>query len=358
MNRTELLTAIQDAIASGFADAVAALMLPVLVLLNSPDSTDHLSFIGGAPVMAVEIEWPAASVVRNAAPDQHAESYGDEVQTHIEQNLPLGFIAQFDLAGTPISDLPSEGRLLFFYDAITGPYESGTRFAKVIWDTSDAPQLRAIPDALRTAETAYIAATKEALANFEMPVITEETRDILRSSGMTDAEIDEIANAPAPDLDNEPITAPFIGPKKSVTLGQGWVLPAANLHEFETGAPELHQLYFGDTDAGYTFQEAYEELTYETTGLHLLGTPLPEQDDPRLTAAKLALFGQQFFDGDWAREKENIQQEAQNWQLLFEFAMATWLQDGNYEGTVYFLIHKDDLAARRFDKAIGVYQQT
>lgn len=361
MSPTALLDMIKDSLAPHLAEAVTALLFPVLVFADTPSNTDSLTHFGGTPHMSQALDWPKAGPA--TLPDG-AETLHSDIAGPIAKNLPLSFVAQIDLAtlpaDAPASGLPRQGRLLFFYDPVSGPFENGPRFARVLWDSSPADQAspRDTPASLMAAEQDYIAETKEALANFQMPEFDEDLRKAMRAAGMSEAEIEQIANAPAPDLSQEPVIAPFRAPRAPKALLVGQMLPSAQLSDFAGRAPDLHALYFSESDAAYAFQEAYDTLTYESSYSHMLGTPLPEQDDPRLDAATLHLLGKQFAGEDWTTHKDSLFAEAQNWELLLEITFADWLQSGNFEGTIYFLIRKEDLADRRFERAIAVFQQT
>ena len=50
--------------------------------------------------------------------------------------------------------------------------------------------------------------------------------------------------------------------------------------------------------------------------------------------------------------------EAADWALLLELDVARWMGNERGEGKVFFLIRRTDLAARRFEAVIAVYQQT
>jgi uncharacterized protein YwqG len=49
---------------------------------------------------------------------------------------------------------------------------------------------------------------------------------------------------------------------------------------------------------------------------------------------------------------------SQQWLLLLQIDLRDYLQQRLVEGTAYFLIRRDDLAARAFDKVVAVNQQT
>lgn len=98
---------------------------------------------------------------------------------------------------------------------------------------------------------------------------------------------------------------------------------------------------------------------YGAARQQLLGLPLPEQDDPRYSAVVTTELGVQFLTPETARESwPRIAAAAPQWRLLLQIDMQDYLQQPYVEGTVYFLIRRDDLAARAFDKVVAIYQQT
>ena len=90
----------------------------------------------------------------------------------------------------------------------------------------------------------------------------------------------------------------------------------------------------------------------------LLGSPLPEQSDPRFEAEVVSRFGVQYLSQDaWKANRPAIEAGAGAWRLLLQIDVGDFLQESG-EGTVYFLIRAADLADRRFDRVVAVYQQT
>ena len=55
---------------------------------------------------------------------------------------------------------------------------------------------------------------------------------------------------------------------------------------------------------------------------------------------------------------EAFMDSPEDWRLLLQFSIPGWDATEDGEGTVYFLINTDDLAARRFDRVQAIYQQT
>jgi uncharacterized protein YwqG len=98
----------------------------------------------------------------------------------------------------------------------------------------------------------------------------------------------------------------------------------------------------------FEFRSCYEELLRGENGMtkrkdagqrrhRLMGTPEPEQDDPRLG---VELNG------------------PADWQLLLQLDLGDLAQNRLVEGTVYFLIVREELAVRDFSKVRAVYSQT
>ena len=117
------------------------------------------------------------------------------------------------------------------------------------------------------------------------------------------------------------------------------------------------------TDFSDTYMDALDQLGeyYPDPGWkrhQLLGSPLPEQSDPRYDAVVVTSFGKQHLSREeWQSHAERIQMLARQWRLLWQVDLSDWGGELS-EGTVYFLIRDSDLAERRFDQVVAVYQQT
>ena len=72
----------------------------------------------------------------------------------------------------------------------------------------------------------------------------------------------------------------------------------------------------------------------------------------------LVRFGELVDGVLWSEHDEELKAEALAWRLLLQVDVADWTQAEYTEGTVYFPIRPADLAARRFDTVVAVYQQT
>ena len=297
--------------------------------------------MGGTPDMPAAMAWPARPV-----PDDAEEIAGrggptglEERKQHLEAGLPYAFIAQIDLQeldalGVAGDLLPKEGRLLFFYDVVTGPYDTDWRSGQVIWDNVAREQLVAmeIPQELRTAEDAYRAALEGELADY--PDLLEE----LRAGG-----------------------TPYGGPRRGMELMANYALPAAYTVAFSLNT-EMKTRYEAEPElfAG-PYDDFFNAYWDGGSGLRnqLLGVPVPEQDDPRFDAARLNIGGEQV-QGEGLSDDvpfEQIEAHAEDWRLLLQVDLSDFMQVPQ-EGTIYFLIRDDDLGERNFDNVIVVYQQT
>jgi uncharacterized protein YwqG len=96
------------------------------------------------------------------------------------------------------------------------------------------------------------------------------------------------------------------------------------------------------------FRDCYHQLLRGEEGMlkrrdagqrrqRLMGTPEPEQDDPRLGVEANG---------------------PPDWQMLLQLDLADLAQNPISEGTVYFLIARESLAAHDFSKVCAVYGQT
>lgn len=304
--------------------------------------------LGGTPDAPAGFVWP-----RPAQPDEADEiarrgneDAAGEMRAHMALDLPYAFIAQVDLAeaatlGPPAPALPSEGRLLFFYDLAIGPWDTGTRVARVIWERSPADALRplAMPDDLAAA-AAREARERAAIA-----------------AGFGDGG------------ENGESGTNYGAPARAMALRQAWRLP--DPHALEIAAmPDFAAVAKGESDDPMlqdlfaTYEEALEEFgdRYPAEAWRrqqLLGSPMPEQDDPRYDAVIVTGWGKQHLSGEeWLEHRDEVLHKAHDWVLLLQIDIGDWMQARFVEGTVYFLIRRDHLERHRFDAVVAVYQQT
>ncbi|MEO4000412.1 DUF1963 domain-containing protein [Mesorhizobium sp. CAU 1732] len=297
--------------------------------------------MGGTPDMPAIRAWPARPAPENAR--EIAERGGpdglEDRLRHLEADMPYAFIAQIDLEeadalGIAGDLLPKEGRLLFFYDLVTGPYDTDWQSGQVIWDSAPRDLLvtQEIPAELRDAEQAYRAALAVEMAAY--PDLLEETL----SGG-----------------------SPYGGPRRAMELTANYALPAAYTVAFSLNA-ELKTRYEAEPEL---FAQPYDDLFYAYwnggPGLRnqLLGVPVPEQDDPRFDAARADLDSRQAREEGLSEEAltEQIETRAGEWRLLLQVDLSDFMQVPQ-DGTIYFLINENDLGMRDFDNVIAVYQQT
>ncbi|WP_072392266.1 DUF1963 domain-containing protein [Hyphomicrobium sp. CS1GBMeth3] len=309
--------------------------------------------LGGTPDAPAGFVWPRPPAP--ADPEEIAKRGNEyaarEMRDHMALGLPYAFVAQIDLAeaaglGDGASGIPTEGRLLFFYDYAVGPWETGTRPARVIWDRTPATDLTS----LSMPEDLAAAATKERAAR------------------------DAIA-AQFPDREGESNKGVEKGtvygaPGRAMFLRQTLRLPHPAALEINALPSDLAVAARGGSGSNDAedFHTAYEEaLEAHLDGYsgdawrrnQLLGAPMPEQDDPRYDAVVVSEFGKQYLSREeWDTRRADILRKAEDWVLLLQVDLGNWMQERFVEGTVYFVIRKDDLAKRRFEQVVAVYQQT
>lgn len=332
-------------------EIVVEALVPAMVFEPLPDGRIAIGVtrLGGVPDLPAGVTWP-----RPAAPDNPEgiagrgnEEAAKEMREHLARGLPYAFIGQVDLAeasalGSTASVLPSEGRLLFFYDLAVGPWETGMRPARVIWDQSPR-------EALTPAETPRDLAEAQARYHKDM----DEIRATFGEKNKKGKEEGTIYGAPA----------------RAVRLKPTLRLPHTHALEMEA-LPELNALLRGQAsgERAEAFREAYDEALMNHHDYvpkeawrrqQLLGSPQPEQDDPRYDAVVVSQFGKQHLSsGEWKTHRTEIVAQARDWLLLLQIGLSDWMQAEFTEGSVYFLIRRSDLEQRRFDQVVAVYQQT
>ncbi|QDC08523.1 DUF1963 domain-containing protein [Oceanicola sp. D3] len=357
MAEASLAELIAQHLTEPLAGLVSELAVPV-VFLVATGAEPGLSRMGGAPLMADGLVWPRHEAAARAEEIGARGADPEWIARHIRADLPLPFVAQIDLTEVSAEGLPGHGRLLFFYDALAGPYDTGTSFGRVLWDEAPASEakLRPTPEALIEADKAYVA---QLSAPPEPFILTDEIRAALKETGLTDEEIEEVAAAPPPEPSPGPHVSPFLTPLVALEAEPGFALPQACGPDFMQ-RPALAALCAEDrTDAAWEAWEAYEAVRWEhQAGRPQIGGPaLGEQDDPAWSAAYTELSGEMFVTPEWRDQSQRIDAEAREWQLLLQMPLSFWISEQN-EGTVYFYVRRDDLAARRFERVITVYQQT
>lgn len=295
--------------------------------------------IGGQPDLGPGIDWPVRPVPANL--DEIAKrggfNHGDRILRDLSQPRAYEFLLQVDLseaaAISPLARelLPSEGHLLFFYDSSSGPWRSDADACRVIWDQSAIGDLREtpLPQSLIDQQNAFVA----------------EWNDYAASSSTL---------SPYPDGKSQ-----FWGPKRPMRLADRLALPNFSSLEAQSNPALVDLLKHDDTRDDY---DSFFADAWEGTGSprqQLLGAPLPEQDDPRYDAVVEIEYPQGPPRGEaWKAAFPRIEAAAADWLLLMQVSQSDYLQDRSVEGTVYFVIRKDDLKARAFDKVLPIYQQT
>lgn len=331
-------------------EIIVEALVPAMILHPLPNNvTIGGTRLGGTPDVPEGFVWPRPEAPEN--PEEIAkrgnEDAAREMRAHMDLDLPLAFIGQVDLGeaaglGPVASPLPSEGRLLFFYDLSIGPWDTGTRVAKVIWDPSPADRLKplAMPDDLAAA------AAREA----------EERAKIAAEFGNgEDRQADRGTN--------------YGAPARAMTLRTTWRLPNPHALEIdalpdlaavargETDDPELEETYAAYEEALEAHGDQYPQEAWQRQ--QLLGSPLPEQSDPRYDAVVVSEWGRQHLSREeWRQHRGDIVRKARDWVLLLQVDIGDWMQARFVEGTVYFVIRRDDLEQRKFDRVVAVYQQT
>lgn len=295
------------------------------------------SRLDGGPDLPPGLSWPIREVPANL--DEIAErgglNHGEAIRKALSRPTPYPFMAQIDLSqaaglGAVAESLPSEGRLLFFYDLDNGPWNNSRETCLVLWDTSP----------------------RESLVHQPIPQILQDLREEQAREWNESAA--QHGFAPMPDQ-----YSPYWGPAQPMRLVSELRLPAKASIE-AANAPGLAKALENEA-----FAEAYDDILsglQEGDGLSrasLLGSPLPEQDDPRYDAVVLDMFGKPFLSSaEWKTAFPAVSKAAAGWLLLLQVDLAAWLRLPYMEGTVYFVISRENLAARAFDQVFAIYQQT
>lgn len=341
--------------------------------MNKAD-TPGATRLGGAPDFPKNATWPERpafpEMSQRAADEKHGSPW---IVRQLSEKVPFEFVGQINLAEAArhpkhAEGLPASGRLLFFVDIamLMHAPSGGTEACLVLHDETPVAELWRMPaptkftemDAWwRAPDPKSIAIFKEMVKNLEASGQKESAQ------AMRDA----VKSSENPDPKS---TKPFLHPPRAMELKPLWVLPRQNSADL-TLDPELSAFAQGDDTSGH-----YEILTSHDTGpftsdksgmrrtqtwaliqarqQRFMGPPDPEQDDPRFDVLEKAALPPYPWDPD---QIEYAARMAMDWHLLLQCSLADLSQIVT-EGTVYFLIHKDDLAKRDFTRTAVVYQQT
>ena len=308
-----------DAGLDAFAGVVADLCVPVVCFEDRAEAP--AAQFGGAPLVPPGFAWPR----RDAYP------HGDHLARELGRRGPelaqafvapahLDFLCQVDLApmartGALGDKLPAEGSLLFFWDATCGPWIDSAEAARVVWDRTLASGRIATPPPQ---------ALTEALARVGRMGFRAAVR-------------------------GTPLAA--------------WSLPHRVLMQHLIAYDDVAEALTGDEADDFWDSVVDVGLDRLTSGRAVLphrlgGWPVPEQWDPRATAAAAARGTLRHFDRVPSDEEQAAcDAEMHDWSLLLQVSLAA-LGTDFAEGTVYFVLRNEDLAARDFSRVHAIYQQT
>lgn len=317
----------------GHVDELVKALIPAIVL--HPVADRRAAFggtrLGGTPDVPVGFAWPRppAPTDTEAIARRGNEEAARTMRKHMARGLPYAFIGQIDLSeaaatGPIASILPHEGRLLFFYDYAVGPWEPGSRVARVIWDKTAVSEL----------------------ASLDMP------EDLAAASKEERAELETDA-----DGSYQPGTS-YFAPASERILRRVLRLPWVTTFEFDALPGEFRP----DDAARDRLWDAYSVAVSACDDgpfagepwrrQQLLGSPSPEYGDPRYEAAIATELA------DERPSTLELDRIAREWLLLLQVDLSDWLQDKLAEGSVYFVIRRSDLAHRQFENVVAVHIQT
>jgi len=286
---------------------------------------------GGAPDVPAAASWPMRPVPSELAkPEPDLDGYFkidmkhfEWIANHVVRKLPFEFLAQIDLqeaAKYPSAahGLPDKGRLLFFWDGVVGTLKSGPEACHVLWDNAETSSLirLGVPQLLHELEAAY-----------------------------------------DPDGRHK---KPYVWPERPMRLMPMVHLPHRSSADLVADAALAAIADDKRFEESYALLTAMDEGQFSADGRNarrqrFMGSPDPEQDDPRFDAIVAGGFAPPPWKG---AQLSDAARAALDWQLLLQADLGDLSQDRLTEGTVYFLIRRDDLTRRDFSRVHAIYQQT
>ena len=333
-NKEAAKTFLKNKYSSEFASEILDIIFPSISFVPTTQAkTLGMTKFGGTPDLPADLEWSRLTIPRNI--EEIAQRGNKEaaqaMREHMQKGLPYTFMGQINLEEVAVlhnfSNLPTHGRLLFFYDLAVGPWDIGERVARVIWDQSPVELLRSndMPPDLKQAFDKEKAEFEEMIPGFDVKATNYGSMEQFLKPVLT------------------------------------WRFPYL-------GCPDMCQQFTHLEKCFADFSNLYGNVfnkledDFWETPQHInqfYGIPFPVQDDPRFGAVVATNYEKQHLSQeDWKKYRDKIITEAKNWILLLQIALSDWMQDDVSEGVVYFVIHKNDLAKRDFSKVIATYQQT
>ncbi len=301
-------------------------LIPQFWIAPTKDAGDRpgSTRFGGAPDLPEGMAWPMRPIPPDAPQRvEELKTHFEWIAKHIARELPFEFLAQIDLAEAAkhpnhAQGVPAQGRLLFFWDGVVGLHDGGAEVCRVIWDTSPAADL----------------------TRADVPKLLEELEAAYDPSGR--------------------FKKPYVYPVRVMRLAPELQLPNRFVAEFQAD-PDLRALgEHDDHEESYRQLTAMDEGQFTTDGRNarrqrFLGSPDPEQDDPRFDSVVASGYPAPRWDQEQLVEATRL---ALQWRLLLQVDLGDLSQQDLTEGTVYFLIRNDDLASRDFSRVHAIYQQT
>jgi uncharacterized protein YwqG len=319
-NRADIQPFLEDTELGLFAAEIASVCTPCLCFEPGEARLGGARF-GGEPDLPPDFTWPTREAYRyGASVAERLARRGKGFASQFTVPAPLDFVCQIELTDPSVKRslgplFPSEGRLVFFWDGGCGPWIESTESARVVWDRSPAVKLKrcARPPALL-----------EYLGRDHRSGFKRETNS---------------AALPA------------------------WSMPDRFLLEEIATSEELREAAVADDTDDFWGDIMDMGLRTLTSGREVLahrlgGWPIPEQGDPRFTAAAAANGFLRLFDRMPSREEAKVcEAEVSSWTMLLQADMAS-LGTDFAEGTVYFVVREADLERRDFTRVHAIYQQT
>jgi Domain of unknown function (DUF1963) len=257
---------------------------------------------GGTPDLPNGITWPirpAAANLENIAA-QWKNSHGWIIK-QLQHALPFEFIGQIDLAEaarfpTHAAGLPSAGRLLVFWDGALGYLEKGSHTCHVIFDETPVAELKRldVPARFADMEAWWREPDPKQIEHFKTMARTlEASGEKAAAKAMREA----ASTSEKPDPKS---TKPFVYPSRAMQLKPIWVLPKQNaieltldkdLNNFADGddTREHYSLLTSNDIGPFTSDQSnmrvsQDWLMLQSRESRFMGSPGPEQDDPRFDA--------------------------------------------------------------------------
>lgn len=308
------------------ATAIATLAIPSLHLITDPGA-DSKSFLGGAPLVPEGFQWPVGS-----------------------DGYPLGFIAQIDLSEITLPDLAgAEGILYLFYDGRgwMNALDGSEKASEIIYlENPGTLQEATVPQEVIDGYTEELGSTSsyhtqllydKASLRLKPMLVTPEAEEIERKIGPLGESHDPYVEWLSLRSHGHTLLG-YANPVQNPVEGDVVLYVLGLEHEWRAADRDL------DRKEMDLFSEQYKIEGVTKAEKNKAIEKIREEFNEARREIKERFLARAVAEGD-------------EWRLLLQIDSAPPFTHWGDLGTLYLMIHKDDLRSRDFSRIVFIKQE-